>query len=160
MKKVKNGIDKVLELISVTLFVILVVTVSWQVFSRYVLKNPSAITEELSKIAFVWLVLISAAYLFGEHGGHMNIGVIVDKVSPKVKIILSLFSQIVICLFAAFILLSGGYTAVINGWAQINSSIPSITTGQIYMALPICGVFTMFYSINYMIEDIKNLLKK
>ncbi|MBU3182515.1 TRAP transporter small permease [Clostridium psychrophilum] len=160
MKKVKNSIDKLLELISVTLFVGLTGTVSWQVFSRYVLKNPSAITEELSKIAFVWLVLISAAYLFGEHGGHMNIGVIVDRTSPKVKIILSLFSQIIICSFAVFVLLLGGYSAVINGWSQTNSSIASITTGQIYIALPICGMFTIFYSINYMIEDIKNLLKK
>lgn len=160
MKQVKSSIDKVLGTTCVILFVVLTCTVSWQVISRYVLNSPSGITEEFAKITFVWLVLIAAAYLFGERGGHMNIGIMEEKVGPKGKKILRLFSQIIIFVFAVFILIIGGCEAVKNGFRQNNAAISFITTGQIYMALPICGVFTTFYSIYYMIEDIKSLISK
>ncbi|MFA9396997.1 MAG: TRAP transporter small permease [Clostridiaceae bacterium] len=160
MKQVKRILDKILGGICVLLFASLTCTVFWQVISRYALKKPSAITEELAKIIFVWMVLIAAAFLFGEVGGHMNIGIIEEKAGPKRKDLLNLISQIVIFIFALFVLVLGGSKAVINGLMQSNAAISSITTGQIYMALPICGVFTIFYTLYYIVEDVRNLVKR
>lgn len=159
MKSLRNIINKILATISVFLFSSLVFVVTWQVFSRYVLKNPSGITEELAKILFVWLVLISAAYLFGERGGHMNIGIINEKVSKKTAIILDLISQLVILGFSLFVLVMGGFKAVINGLGQSNAGMPFISTGQIYAAIPICGLFTIFYAVSFLIEDMNKLTK-
>ena len=158
-RSIRNVVNKMLASVSVFLFSLLVFVVTWQVFSRYVLKNPSGFTEELAKILFVWLVLISAAYLFGERGGHMNIGIINEKVSQKTAIILDLVGQIAICIFALFVLVMGGYRAVLNGLGQSNAGIPFISTGQIYAAIPICGIFTVFFTICFLIEDIDRLTK-
>ncbi|ONI42228.1 hypothetical protein AN640_07495 [Candidatus Epulonipiscium fishelsonii] len=159
MNRVKNVVDKLLAAICVTLFAMLTATVFWQVLTRYLFNKPSAISEELGKILFVWLVLLSAAYLFGEKGGHMNIGIIEEKVTSNIKLGLSLITQVCIFGFAGFILLNGGVSAVLNGLSQANAAIPIISTGQIYMALPISGALILFYSFIFLIEDLKHLKK-
>jgi len=154
MQKVHGFFRKILAGICVALMAALVCAVTWQVFSRYVLNDPSSITEELSTILFVWMVLISAAYLFGEIDGHMNIGVISDRARGRKKLILDVLSQLAILWFAVFVLIRGGSMAVVNCMRQTNSAIPIIKIGQIYMALPICGYITAYFSIFFLLRDI------
>jgi len=154
MQQIHVLLRKILAGVCVVVMVALVCAVTWQVFSRYVLSNPSSITEELSTILFVWMVLLSAAYLFGEIGGHMNMGVISDKAKGKKKLVLDILSQIAILWFAVFVLIRGGSVAVINCMKQVNSAIPSITIGQIYIALPICGYVTAYFSVFFILKDI------
>lgn len=154
MQKIHGFLRKILAVICVALMAALVCAVTWQVFSRYVLNDPSSITEELSTIIFVWMVLISAAYLFGEIDGHMNIGVISDRARGRKKLILDMLSQIAILWFAVFVLIRGGSMAVVNCMGQTNSAIPIIRIGQIYMALPICGYITAYFSIFFLLRDI------
>ena len=160
MKKIHEILRKILAGICVSLLAALVCTVTWQVFSRYVLKNPSGMSEELAKIIFVWMVLLAAAYLFGEIDGHMNIGILSDKVKGKKKIVLALLSQIAILWFVGFVLVLGGNAAVKNGMKQTNAAIPFITTGQIYMALLICGLFVVYFCAYFIYEDVKQLISK
>lgn len=148
---------KILAIACTALFSALVVCVTWQVFSRYVIARPSGFTEELAKIIFVWLALIASAYLFGETDGHMNIGFIADKARGRTKTILSLLSQMAILSFAVFVLVFGGHRAVVNGLRQVNPAIPRITTGHIYMALFICGIFTSFFCVHFIFKDLKTL---
>ncbi|ONI38728.1 hypothetical protein AN639_02765 [Candidatus Epulonipiscium fishelsonii] len=159
MARIKDIVDKILATICVTLFAVLTATVFWQVLTRYAFNKPSAISEELGKILFVWLVLLSAAYLFGEKGGHMNIGIIEEKVNNHIRFALGLITQICIFGFAGFILLNGGFSAVLNGLSQANAAIPIISTGQIYMALPISGALILFYSFTFILADVKHLKK-
>jgi len=100
------------------------------------------------------MVLLSAAYLFGEIDGHMNMGIISDKAVGKVKLILNISSQTAILWFAVFVLIRGGSIAVINCMKQVNSAIPSITIGQIYIALPICGYITAYFCVFFILKNI------
>ena len=54
--------------ISIALFVVLVLVVMWQVFTRQVLASPSGWTTTVSQYLFIWLVLFSVAMVFGERG--------------------------------------------------------------------------------------------
>lgn len=154
MQQIHSLLRKVLAGVCVAVMGALVCAVTWQVFSRYVLNAPSSITEELSNILFVWMVLLSAAYLFGEIDGHMNIGIIPEKAKGKKKLVLNMLSQIAILWFAVFVLIKGGGIAVINCMKQTNSAIPFIKIGQIYMALPICGYITAYFSIFFFLKDV------
>lgn len=158
MNYLHDKLRKILAAICVALFCALVACVTWQVFSRYVLQNPSGYTEELAKILFVWMALLTSAYLFGEADGHMNIGFIVDQAKGRVKTALSVLSNLAILCFASFVLVMGGYRAVLNGLKQTNPAIPQITTGHIYMALFISGVFTVFFCFHFIYSDIKKLM--
>jgi len=84
----------------------------------------------------------------------MNMGVISDKAKGKKKLVLDILSQIAILWFAVFVLIRGGSVAVINCMKQVNSAIPSITIGQIYIALPICGYVTAYFSVFFILKDI------
>ena len=66
MLKVKNTIDKILEWTLVVSMSLLVIDVLWQVFSRFILQDPSSFTEELARFLLIWVGLLGAAYAAGQ----------------------------------------------------------------------------------------------
>ena len=52
METLRKRLDKVLEFICCTLLALMTILVTWQVVSRYVLNNPSTVTEELVLFSF------------------------------------------------------------------------------------------------------------
>ncbi|MFV0395023.1 MAG: TRAP transporter small permease subunit [Coprobacillaceae bacterium] len=97
MNIIKSKVGFVLEWISIVIFSGMTLLASWQVFTRYILNNPSTTSEITAKYMFVWLVFIGAAYVFGKRE-HMNIGFIKDKMSPKVQFILNIIIEVLIVL--------------------------------------------------------------
>lgn len=154
MEKIKHLIDKILITCSILMCGVMVILVTWQVFARYVLIKPSNITEELSKIIFVWMTLFGAALLYGERG-HMNINVIPEKLPPRPRKILSIVVECINTFFATWILTKGGIIISSRAMSQTNEAMPFISSGQIYMAVPICGICTMIYGLCNIWEDIK-----
>ncbi|PUZ30753.1 TRAP transporter permease DctQ, partial [Staphylococcus cohnii] len=63
MKLLKKAVDRFLELVVSLLFLVMVGVTTWQVITRYILHNPSSITEEFVKFSLIWLSLLSAAYV-------------------------------------------------------------------------------------------------
>lgn len=156
METLKLWMDRILAYCCILLCGLLTVVVTWQVFARYLLNAPGAQSEEYAKIMFVWLVLFAAALLFGEKG-HMNIGIVCDTLPRKWNIALQVLSSAIILVFCFAILVVGGWDAVGRTMRQTNAAIPYLTTGQIYLALPICGVFSCFYCVYNIIKDVRRL---
>lgn len=154
----KTWVDKIISWVCITIFSVLVGTVTWQVFTRFVLKSPSATSEELAKILFVWLAFFAAALLFGEKG-HLNISILKDKLKGKKGLVLDLICETIIFLFVFYIIVNGGYKIVMNGITQTNSTISWLKIGQIYSVVPISGIIIMFYNICAIVEDVVGLLK-
>ena len=63
MKGMQDKLNRILEIVLVTLLGIMVINVSWQVFSRYVLANPSSFTDELARYLMIWLGVMGTAYV-------------------------------------------------------------------------------------------------
>lgn len=157
MERIKLWADRILALFCIVLCGGFTVTVTWQVVARFLFNSPGAQSEELAKIMFVWLVLFATALLFGEKG-HMNIGIVCDKLPRRANLACQILTSLVILGFAWFILLMGGADAVGRTMFQTNAAMPFITTGQIYAALPVCGAFTIFYCIYNIMQDIKTFI--
>lgn len=145
MNVIKKTLDRVLEICCIVFFAVLTLLVIWQVFTRYVLKNPSSFSEQLATYIFVWLVLLGAALVFGENG-HMAMDLLKDRLPLRWKIGTELVIQLMIMLFAALVLVKGGADASALTWQQATGSLP-VTIGQMYLALPISGVLIVFYSV-------------
>ncbi len=156
METIKRRVDQILAFCCIVLCGLLTVVVTWQVVSRYLLNSPGAQSEELAKIMFVWLTLFAAALLFGEKG-HMNISILSDALPDRWNISLQILSSVLILIFCVAILVVGGWDAVGRTMRQTNAAIPYLSTGQIYLALPICGIFASFYCIYNIIVDVKRL---
>ena len=155
METLRKRLDKVLEFICCTLLALMTILVTWQVVSRYVLNNPSTVTEELVLFSFVWMGLVGGAYLFGKNE-HMAMTFLFDKLSEKNQIKVRIFFELVIMAFAVFILVFGGWNMSKLSMGQLSSSL-QIPMGYIYLALPLSGITTMIYNALNISDIIKEL---
>ena len=142
MTKSKKIMDKITAYSSVVIFIAMVLMVTYQVISRYFFKSPSSVTEVLTRYCFVWLIIISATYMFGQRE-HINISVIKDKTA---KMEVSIIIECVTIIFAGLVMVYGGFVITRMNLVQLDS-ILHIPTGVIYSIIPICGVIIIFYSI-------------
>ncbi len=99
MTKAKKIIDKITSYSSVVIFIAMVLMVTYQVISRYFFKSPSSVTKVLTRYCFVWLIIISATYMFGQRE-HIYISVIKDKMPATVKMAVSIIIECVTICFA------------------------------------------------------------
>lgn len=155
MNQLRNIVDKFTEWLAGIILAIMTILVTWQVVTRFVFKAPSSITESLAKYLFVWLVLITAAYVVGKRE-HMAIEFFVSKYSVRTKTILDMVVEIAIFLFASIVLTYGGGFIAMNAMSQTDSAL-SIPMGIVYLALPVGGVLSMFYSFCNIAQDVKKL---
>lgn len=145
MSRFRNVLNKLLNILAGTSFLAMVALTCWQVFTRYILKNPSSWSEELVSYLFAWASLFGASLVSGERG-HMNIPVIVEKMGPKAQKALAVFAELVALLFSVIILILGGREIVSLAMGQMTSSL-GVPVGIFYITLPVCGVLNVCYTI-------------
>ncbi|TNH08475.1 TRAP transporter small permease [Testudinibacter sp. TR-2022] len=147
MAKFISIIDKALSALCVTLSVFLVICVVWQVFSRYVLNQPSTYTDEIARFLFIWVGLIGAAYALGQKK-HLAIDLLLTKLesSPKKQNFLNLLINIISLFFIILIMCYGGGKLVLDTMSagQI-SPVLGIQMGWVYFAIPLSGAFMLIY---------------
>ena len=82
MRKLRNILNHVLDVLAGVSFLAMVALTCWQVFTRYILKNPSSWSEELVSYLFAWMSLFGSSIVVGERG-HMNIPILVEKMGSR-----------------------------------------------------------------------------
>ncbi len=153
MDKAKNILDQILKVVSVVLFIAMVLLTTYQVIARYVFKSPSSISEVLTRYAFVWLIIVSATYVFGQRD-HIAITFLRDKFKGIGRKIIDVAIECVIIIFSATIMVYGGFTVTQMNMLQYDSML-NIPTGIVYSIIPICGVLIILYSIYNIIQSVK-----
>ena len=139
-------IDKSLAVVLITLMGIMVVTVSWQVATRYLLNSPSSYTEELATYLLIWISLLGAAYALRVRA-HLGIDVLVRRMQHQRQQFVRIFAYVIITLFSAIALVFGG------GWLvyvtldlnQLSAAF-KLPIGYVYLVLPLSGLLMIYYS--------------
>ena len=145
MKALRNVLNKVLNVLAGVSLIAMVLLTCWQVFTRYILQNPSSWSEELVSYLFAWASLFGASLITGERG-HMNIPVIVEKMKKGAQKALAIFGELIAFSFSAIILVYGGIEITKLAMGQMTSSM-SVAVGVFYVVLPLCGVLNMIYTV-------------
>lgn len=145
MSALRKWMNRFSEVLSIGSMGFLVCLVTWQVITRFILKNPSTVTEQLARYVFVWVVLLNAAYVFGKRE-HMNISYLVGKFPPKAQLVCSLITEVCTLAFMLTVMVGGGLVAVNIGMSQMDAALP-LRTGIFYLAMPLCGVMTTVYTL-------------
>ncbi|WP_445748445.1 TRAP transporter small permease [Polaribacter sp.] len=147
MDSIQNRLNTILEKILVVLLGGMVLNVSWQVFSRYVLANPSSFTDELARYLMIWLGVMGTAYVSGKRL-HVAIDILPDKLSPKRQIKLKNIINLIIILFAILIFVVGGsrlvYLSYILGQKSAALQIPLYL---VYLCVPLSGLCIVFFKM-------------
>lgn len=154
----KSKMDKALGSFLVALLVLMVLAVLWQVFSRYIAKNPSSWTEELSRYLFIWIGILGAAYASGQQT-HLAIDILPPKLEPQNRIKLRILINVLVILFSLTVLVIGGANLVyVNYDLGQSSAALNIPLSFVYMIVPLSGILVIFYKVNEIMYPKKYLV--
>ncbi|GAC14458.1 TRAP transporter small permease [Aliiglaciecola lipolytica] len=162
MRTLIRFVDKLLAGTLILAMLGILLAVVWQVISRYLLKDPASVTEELSRFILIWVGILGAAYAYRQKS-HLGFNLLVQKLSPKSQQIMLTIVELLVILFSTFVLMLGGKELVVITLEldQISASL-GVKMGLIYTVLPITGVLFVLYSIiniyNLWIADSKESL--
>ena len=135
---------------------VMVINVTWQVFSRYVVQSPSSFTDELSRYLLVWLGMLGAAYVAGQ-GNHLAIDILPTKLTGEAKRRLLMVINLVIILFVIPVMIMGGSNLVyITYILEQKSATLQLPLAYVYMMIPFSGLLVLFYQL----VDLLTLIKK
>ncbi len=136
---------------------LLVLDVLWQVFTRFILRDPSSFTEELARYLMIWVGLLGASYAAGKKM-HLAVDLLPTKLTGKRKHYLQIIIEGLTIAFALSVLVVGGIRLV---WVtfflgQISAAM-QIPLGVIYLVVPISGLLIIFYSTSSIFNGLSAL---
>ncbi|MEM8928999.1 MAG: TRAP transporter small permease [Bacteroidota bacterium] len=152
----RNKIDGVLEKILLIVVGIMLVSVIWQVVSRYLLGSPSTLTDEIASFSLIWLGLYGAAYATGKHL-HLSIDVISAATVKKYPQLFMGIVTLAVVVFALAVMVIGGINLCwVTFELQQQSAALKIPLFWIYSAVPFSGALIVYYSLHTFLQGFKN----
>jgi TRAP-type C4-dicarboxylate transport system permease small subunit len=155
MRTIRVAADRLLGSIICVLMAAMVINVLWQVFTRFVLRNPSSFTEEAARYMMIWVGLLGSAYASGQKA-HLALDLITAKLHGTRKRASEIFIHVVVLLFALIVLVGGGGRLV---YIQLSlgqqSAALQLKLGYVYLAVPLAGAFIAFYSATALLEALR-----
>ena len=153
MKYIKDKLNRVLEFILIIVLGVMVLNVSWQVFSRYVLANPSSFTDELARYLMIWLGVLGTAYVSGKRL-HVAIDILHSQLSLSSQKTMQkvIFSIVILATFLIFII-GGSRLVYLSYLLGQKSAALQIPLYLVYVCVPLSGACIIFYKINDLISN-------
>lgn len=156
MDKFVDYIDRSLAWIMVILMGILVIDVTWQVTTRYVLGAASSVTEEIARFLLIWIGLLGSAYAYRKDL-HLAFDYFSAKQTGLRKKWLGIFIHTLIAVFSLLVLVIGGSYLVHLTWElkQVSAAL-QIRLAYVYSVLPLSGLLIILYAVVF----IRNIYQK
>ena len=144
MKKVEKVLDTVMRFLMALAMLTLLAFGTWQIFTRWVLGNPSTFTDELLRYVLIIAGFIGSAYCF-YRDEHLALTLITDKAKGPFKLCLDIFIEICILFFVIYVFIFGGFK--LANTATNVSSVMHIPMKTLYMIEPVCGILIVLARI-------------
>lgn len=156
MKKVNKIVDAVMRFLMAVAMFLLVVFGFWQIFSRWILKNPSTFTDEALRYILIWASMIGSAYCFYTNQ-HLSLGLVKDRLKGVPKIIIDVFIEVCVLFFVLYVFVKGGWA--LSVYSTNASSVMHIPFKVLYAILPITGIMIVIARVLKYIELLQDYLK-
>lgn len=121
------------------------------VFGRFVLNYSYVWAEELSRVLFIWLVLLGAG-LGSLNNEHVSVTFFKDLAPPPVRRVFGILSALVIYAVCACILL--GFQHLVSGYVSITPLL-KIPKTLLYSAMPVMAVLTLIANTIFLFQLLK-----
>ena len=135
MKQLEKALDVAMSAITSAVMLVLLIFGTWQIFTRWILNDPSTFTEELLRYLLIWAGMIGAAYCFF-HDKHV-------KLTMKV---LQVVDDIIVLIFVVYAYIYGGVQMVAANTEQL-TAVMRIPMSLVYGCLPASGIFVVLAKI-------------
>ncbi|MBG9588286.1 TRAP transporter small permease [Cytobacillus firmus] len=137
VKKIVDSLNAFIKWILILLFFIMVIVVFLQVLFRFVLDQPLAWTEELSRYLLVWITFLGAGFAVSVKA-HPSIELLFEKANQAVRRVLLALSTVLVVFFF--------YQIIVNSFVFIERSMMQtspalqLPMGMVYMVIPIASI--------------------
>ena len=146
-------LDKILEKILGLMVAAMVLGCFWQVFTRFVMNNPSKYTEEFLRYMLIWTTMIGVPYAYGKNR-HLSINLMTKSFSEKGKLLVNVFTELLVLALSAFVMIAGGWMVMMNSAGQISPAM-HMPMEMYYAGIPISGVLMLVYSLHRLVGHLK-----
>lgn len=148
LNTVLNIVDVFLNRFLQFLLVLVTVVVTWQVFSRYVLNDPSSFTEELARFLLIWITLLGCVLAY-RHNNHLGLDMIYTQAQASYRKVMYFIIHASVGTFAFCVMMIGGFL-LMNMTEQLGQSSPvmGIDISFVYSVVPFSGLLILLYAIN------------
>lgn len=144
MRKPVEYIETVLDAVLLIIFTIMVVSIIYQVFARYVIMRPTVWSEELARYLMVWTTMLGSALVL-RRGGHVAVTALIDILPVYIQRVIAFVRDIIVIFMAGYIAYFG-YDFAMRGGARTSSGL-DIPMTYPYMALPIGGALIALFVV-------------
>jgi len=146
MNRLVKVLDNIISWIMVTLMALLVIVVTWQVFTRYMIGEASSYSEEIARFLLIWIGLLGSAYAYKQNM-HLAFDLFTNKATGVRKFWMDIVIHLFVALFSVIVLVLGGLYLVQLTWElnQLSASL-QMPMAYVYTALPLSGLIIVFYS--------------
>lgn len=150
---------RAMETILILLVMGLTLAVLWGVFTRFCIGRQASYTDELARILLVWVSMIGGALAFGLKA-HLGVDFFVGKMAPEARKMLSIVVQLVTLVLTSVVFLVGGTLLASVQMSQQLPTMPWISRGVVYAAVPIAGVFIFMFTLENLVEILRTPAEK
>lgn len=140
------------------LMLLMIITVSWQIIGRVILKIPTPWTEELAKLSLIWFTFIGSIGVLYK-GQHLTVDLLLIRYKEQTRKYVRVFIDLVTLAFEAMLFVFGVYLC------ENPIIIKGVTTGLgisrlwLYLSLPVSMFFCTLISLYDLILAIADLKK-
>ncbi|MDO3380692.1 TRAP transporter small permease [Gilvimarinus algae] len=152
MQKLANILEKIVGGFVGLLMAAMVLDVTWQVLTRFILNEPSSYTEELARFLLIWIGLLGAAYAYRKKA-HLGLDILSQKLEGAAKRRLDIFISVTCALFAVVIMIYGGTKLMLLTLEleQMSAAL-QVKVGYLYSVIPLSGVLIVLFSLDRIIN--------
>ncbi|GAA0438762.1 hypothetical protein GCM10008983_14590 [Lentibacillus halophilus] len=149
----RNVFKHLEEIIGGSLFIVMLVVLVIQIFSRQVLDSPITWSEQLARFLFVYIAYLAISSEIKDEG-HVRIDFFFNKLPAALRTIIYYLFQ----LMMATVLLLLIYIGYQMGLRKLPVEIVSLNISYVYMymALPVLGVLMLYRLIERNVKAIRS----
>ena len=150
LDRARRLVDRAVATAAGGLMGLLLVNVLWQVATRFLLRRPSAFTEEIARYGLVWLGLLGAtcAYRRGLHPSLVEALVTLSgRHGDRVRSGVARVAPLLVGAFGGAVMVYGGARLVVLS-AQLGqrSAALGLPLFWVYLIVPLTGLLVVFYA--------------
>lgn len=151
MKQLGRALEVFLERACAVLMALMVLDVSWQVISRFVLGSPSSWSEELARFLLVWVGFLGAAYAYRRYA-HLGLDLLTNSLEGRPRIWAERLGDLISLTFVVAVLIVGGIGIVLLTLdLDQKSAALGWPIGYIYAVIPLSGFFMAYFALERLV---------
>lgn len=153
MKTILDKLEKFILGILAILFAIMVIALFYQIIMRFIFQSANTWSEELTRYSFIWMAMLGSS-IATRRSRNMDVDFLVNLMPKTLKIINSFITKSLIIAFIMVIIIYGINLVGIT-LKQLSPGL-RLPMAYMYASIPTGGILMLIFTIEIIINDIKN----